>query len=75
MLRKFIIMALVALMAVPVLGQSQGGYADYAPRKGDVQVGVLIGPSTYFLGDHNYYLLPQTDENGVISEVVLQGIR
>lgn len=73
MLRKFIIMALVMLMTLPALGQSADTYVNYAPKKGDVQVGVLIGPSTYFLGDHNYYLLPQADENGVISEVGVTG--
>ena len=59
-------MAVVALMTVPVWGQSTGSAVPYAPKKGDVQVGVLIGPSTYFSNTHNSYLLPKEDTHGEI---------
>lgn len=57
MLRKIIIMAMVALMTVPALGQSEAPAVNYAPQQGDVQVGVLFGTSNYFLTNH-YNLLP-----------------
>lgn len=70
-------MAVVALMTVPMWGQSTGSAVPYAPKKGDVQVGVLIGPSTYFSNTHNNYLLPKEDTygefDGLISGVGVTG--
>ena len=70
MLRKFIIMAVVTLMAVPAMGQALECQTICNPKQGDFQIGIVTGQSNFFTGNHSFYLLPDDDTRyGVIEDV------
>jgi hypothetical protein len=77
MLKKLYIMIFVSLLAVSLQAQQGGQNIPYAPQKGNFQVDMLIGPSSFFF-QSNYsglsYLLPSDVQNdGSIEDMGLDG--
>lgn len=78
MLKKLHIMILVLLIAVPAAAQQGKADIPYAPQKGNFQINMLFGSSSFFntdfSGDGYYYLLPSdVQSDGSIRDMGLDG--
>lgn len=66
MIRKLCTILLTALMVAPALAQpaKSGAQDDYAPRKGQWQVSMVVGNSGFVNEDLNSYLVPRLQPTG-----------
>ena len=60
MIRKLCTILLTALMVAPAMAQpaKSGAQDDYAPRKGQWQVSMVVGNNGFVNDDLNTYLVP-----------------
>lgn len=73
MIRKLCTILLTALMVAPAVAQpaKSGAQDDYAPRKGQWQVSMVVGNSGFVNDDLNSYLVPYLTPTGKYNQIGL----